>query len=146
VNAPTRLVALASALVALLAACEGGDATPVSPTVTAPTTQPTTPIEITPGHFRYQNAGLVVTLVLEGNTGTMTVDNGSGHSLGRPDLYAFEGVTGARYEGKVLEAAPIDDGDTAEFAVEFPPEITAKSVGLIVLLFGRDNYGSFAPA
>ena len=100
----------------------------------------------TPGHFRYSNTGLTVTLQLKDNTGTMDVDNGSGHALGKPDLYVIDGVTTKQFDGKVLDAAPIPDGDQATFQVEFPPEVTPKSLGMVILLFGADNYGAFAPA
>ena len=85
-------------------------------------------------------------LQLEDNTGTMEVDNASGFPLGKPDLYVLDGLTGARIDGSVLEAQPIEDGATASFQVQFPPEVTPKSLGLVILLFGSDNYGAFAPA
>lgn len=85
-------------------------------------------------------------LTLDGNTGSMDVDNGSGYALGKPDLYVLDGLTGTRIDGKVLDAQPIEDGATATFQVQFPPEVTPKSLGLVILLFGSDNYGAFAPA
>ena len=82
---------------------------------------------------------------LKTNTGTLVVDNGSGHDLAKPDLYVFL-ATGKRVDGKVTDAAPIADGATQTFQVQFPPEVTEKTVGLVILLFGSDNYGAFAPA
>jgi hypothetical protein len=132
------------------AACTGGDddATPTDPATPTTSTDPTDAggTTFTPGAFRYQNAGLVVDLQLEANAGTMDVNNGSGFALGKPDVYVLDGLTGARIEGRVLDAQPIDDGAQATFQVQFPPEVTPKSLGLVILLFGSDNYGAFAPA
>ena len=135
-------------LLLALAACTG-DGSDVTPTVTSGASPPPTDAGSTtfsPGTFRYQNAGLQVALQLEANTGTMDVDNGSGFALGKPDLYVLDGVTGEHIDGKVLEAQPVEDGAQATFQVQFPPEVTPKSLGLVILLFGSDNYGAFAPA
>ena len=105
----------------------------------------TGPVVITPGEFQYQNAGLDVTLELKTNIGTMVVKNGTGHDLAKPDMYVFL-ATGKRVDGKVTNAAAVPDGASQTFKVEFPPEVTDKTVGLVILLFGSDNYGAFAPA
>jgi hypothetical protein len=135
-------------LIALAAACtgDGSDDTPTAGTETgtAPTDAAST--SFSPGAFRYANAGLQVALQMEANTGTMDVDNGSGFALGKPDLYVLDGVTGEHIDGKVLDSQPVQDGAQATFQVQFPPEVTPKSLGLVILLFGSDNYGAFAPA
>lgn len=131
-----------------LAACTSSPAqSSQTPHASSQSTSSPSPVgPITPGEFRYQNAGLDVALTLKTNTGAMVVDNGSGHDLGRPDLYVLDGTNGKRIDGKVLQAAPIPDGDKATFRVEFPPEVNDKELGLVILLFGADNYGAFAPA
>ena len=136
------------ALTVALASCTSSktSASPTPHTTTPSTTSPSPVGPITPGEFSYQNAGLDVALTLKTNTGTMVVDNGSGHDLGRPDLYVLDGTTGKQIDGKVLKAAPIPDGGKATFHVEFPPEVNDKELGLVILLFGTDNYGAFAPA
>ena len=101
---------------------------------------------IHPGAFRYTNAGLVVTLELKTNTGSMQVTNGTDHDLAKPDLYVLDGTTGKQIDGKVISAAPIPQGGKATFQVQFPPGVDDKSLGLVILLFGSDNYGAFAPA
>lgn len=136
-------------LLAVLGGACTDDGSGPGPSDTA--TQSVTPVDtpppsFTPGSFRYQNAGLQVALTLDDNTGSMDVDNGSGYALGRPDLYVLDGLTGSRIDGKVLDAQPVGDGEQATFQVEFPPEVTPKSLGLVILLFGSDNYGAFAPA
>jgi hypothetical protein len=141
-----RFVAPVALLAVLGAGCTGEDGS-VIPTESQTSSQtPTAVASFTPGTFRYQNAGLQVHLQLEANTGTMDVDNDSGFALGKPDLYVLDGLTGTRIDGRVLDAAPVEDGATASFQVQFPPEVTPKSLGLVILLFGSDNYGAFAPA
>jgi hypothetical protein len=144
-----RRFAVPVALLAVLGAgCTGDGGQPPPSTTQSSSSTPaeTVPPSFTPGSFRYQNAGLQVTLTLDGNTGTMDVDNGSGYALGKPDLYVLDGVTTQRFDGKVLDAQPVPDGEQATFDVQFPPQVTPKSLGLVILLFGSDNYGAFAPA
>ena len=135
-------------LLIALAACTGDGSEVTSTASAGADTSPTDAGATTfsPGTFRYQNAGLQVALQLEANTGTMDVDNGSGFALGKPDLYVLDGVTGEHIDGKVLDAQPVQDGAQATFQVQFPPAVTPKSLGLVILLFGSDNYGAFAPA
>ena len=125
---------------------DGSDVTPTGSSGASPPPTDAGSTTFSPGSFRYQNAGLQVALQLEANTGTMDVDNGSGFALGKPDLYVLDGVTGEHIDGKVLDAQPVEDGTQATFQVQFPPEVTPKSLGLVILLFGSDNYGAFAPA
>ncbi|MEP6477372.1 MAG: hypothetical protein ABJC60_08880 [Actinomycetota bacterium] len=142
-----RFVVPLAVLGLLGGACTGGDAPVPSTTQSFSATPPTSSAPaFTPGSFRYQNAGLQVALTLDGNTGTMDVDNGSGYGLGKPDLYVLDGLTGTQIDGKVLDAQPVPDGQQATFQVQFPPQVTPKSLGLVILLFGSDNYGAFAPA
>jgi hypothetical protein len=137
-------------VLAAVACTNGGTSRSISPGSgsgsTAPTAVPTTQVAITPGEFRYVNAGLVVTLTLKTNIGTMVVDNGADHDLAKPDLYVLDGSTGKRIDGKVLNAQPVPQGGKQTFKVQFPPEVNDKELGLVILLFGPDNYGAFAPA
>jgi hypothetical protein len=126
--------------------CTGdGSSTPTSSSST-PVSTPSTPVVITPGEFRYANAGLVVTLELKTNVGTMVVDNGSDHDLPKPDLQVIDGTTGAEIQGKVLDSAAIPQGGSATFEVQFPRGVDEKSLGLVLLFFGSGSYGAFAPA
>ena len=45
-------------------------------------------------------------------------------------------------DGTVLDAAPVAAGDTASFDVRLD-DLTVDDIGLLVLLFGADNYGAF---
>jgi hypothetical protein len=127
------------------AGCTGDGSSAPSSTPPAPTETSTTPVVITPGEFRYANAGLVVTLELHTNVGTMVVDNGSDHDLPKPDVYVIDGTTGAQIDGKVVDAAAVAQGQTATFDVQFPHGVDQKSLGLVILEFGSDNYGAFMP-
>jgi hypothetical protein len=143
-------LAVPIALVGLLATgCTGGDGSTVASGSTPASTsasQSSGPVTITPGHFRYSNAGLTVTLELKESTGTMEVDNGSGHDLGKPRLVIVDGVTTKQWDDRIAGAEPIPDGQQATFQIQLPAGVTAKSLGLINLIFGSDNYGAFAPA
>jgi len=141
-----RLAALLVALAVLAAACTGSDGGDegkgngtgsVSETPTAVVTGP-------PGTvvYQYANAGLTATLVIKGQSGTLEVDNGTGRELPKPGFYILDARDGRRVEGKVAEAAPIPDGDKMRFKVSFAG-IEDKSIGLVVLLMGPDNYGGF---
>jgi hypothetical protein len=135
-------------LLAAAACTKDGGSQPVSPasrTSTTPSPVTTTQVAITPGEFRYANAGLVVTLTLETNIGTMVVDNGTDHDLAKPDLYVLDGSTGRQIDGRVLNTQPIPQGGKQTFKVQFPPVVNDKEIGLVLLLFGSDNYGAFAP-
>ena len=142
-----RCIALFLIGLAAAACTKSGNSTPLpdssGPT---PTETTTTPVVITPGEFRYTNAGLDVMLELKTNVGSMVVDNGTDHDLAKPDVYVLDGTTGQQIDGKVVEAAPIAQGETATFDVQFPVGVDDKSLGLVILLFGSDNYGAFAPA
>ena len=126
--------------------CTGDGSSAPSSSASVPTGTSTAPVVITPGEFEYSNAGLLVTLELHTNVGTMVVDNGTDHDLPKPDVYVIDGTTAAHIEGKVLDAVPVAQGQTATFDVQFPRGVDEKSVGLVILEFGSDNYGAFAPA
>jgi hypothetical protein len=142
-------IALLLILFAATACTKDSGSQPVSPTgrsSSAPSPVTSTPVAFTPGAFRYVNAGLVVTLTLKTNVGTMTVDNGTDHDLAKPDLYVLDGLSVKRIDGRVLNSQPIPQGGKQIFKVQFPPEVNDKEIGLVMLLFGPDNYGAFAPA
>ena len=135
-------------LAAITVACHGGgsSSSTVPPTGSRPVTvTPSMQVSFTPGSFKYVNSGLTVTLQLTNNTGTMVVQNKTGHGLDKPDLYVEDGTDGHRIDGRVIGAAPIADGETKTFQVQFPPLVSPKEIGLVLLLFGTLNFGAFAP-
>lgn len=92
------------------------------------------------GVYRYVNAGLAATLDLA--KGTLEIENDTGRSLAKPGFYVLHATDGHRVEGRVIDATGIPAGETVTFHVELDG-IASKDIGLIVLLFGSDNYGAF---
>lgn len=145
----TRSVASLFVLIALsAAACTSGEAS--SSTPSAPATGASDPVTTSenvtfaPGEFEYRFNNISATFSMDGSGGTLTVKNGSGAELGDPGMYVL-GADDKRYEGTVASPATVPDGGDAEFKVAFPDKVTKESIGLIVLLFGGNNYGAMAP-
>jgi hypothetical protein len=97
------------------------------------------------GAYTYENAGLNAEMKFEGNTGTLSIKNDTGHDLGKPDFYLLDARTGQEVDGKVDAAAAIPDGQTKDFKVEYPPTLEDQNIGMVFLLLGGDNYGGFVP-
>jgi hypothetical protein len=138
-----RLVALLCVAMAL-GACTGGDGGedggPTGSTGPSTTSEVPTPAQSFTGApgtatYEYANEGLLVTVTLE-------VENDSGHDLDPPGLYVEDAVDGHEIDGEVVDSAPVGAGDSATFDVTLD-DITVDDIGLLVLLFGADNYGAF---
>ena len=144
-----RLVALLCLAIAL-GACTGSDDGGNGPTAsTGPSTtsQAPTPAQTFTGApgtatYEYANEGLLVTVDLDGSTGTLAVENDSEHDLDPPGLYVEDAVDGHEIDGEVVDSAPVAAGESATFDVTLD-DITVDDIGLLVLLFGADNYGAF---
>src|SRR5262245_5389740 len=143
-----RLVALVCLAVAV-AACTGGDAggdsgSTGSKITTGEVPTPAQTFTGAPGTatYEYANQGLLVTVDLDGSDGTLEVENDSEHELDAPGLYVEDAVDGHEVDGDVLDSAPVAAGETATFDVRLD-DITVDDIGLLVLLFGSDNYGAF---
>jgi hypothetical protein len=147
-----RFVALALAFAALLIACtdDGNGEEPTGPGATGGTGNTTdgvgpTPVTTGPaarGTYEYVNAGLRVIVEIDGAAGTMEVENGTERELESPDFYILDARDGTEIEGEVAEPAPTPAGETATFTISFEG-IEVRNIGLLVLLFGTDNYGAF---
>lgn len=152
VKSTGRFVALALlAAVAVPACTDGGGGADGATAGTGATgatadTGPTPAVTFTgpPGSavYAYANAGLEVTLDIDGNEGTLQIENGTGRELPEPDFYILDARDGSRIEGDVSEAAPTPVDQTSTFEVSFSG-IEVRNIGLVVLLLGRDNYGAF---
>jgi hypothetical protein len=149
VKPTVRFIALALALATLLAACtdEGTAGKPTGTGGTGNTTGVVGPTPVTTGPaargtYEYVNAGLRVVVEIDGTEGTMEVDNGTERELEPPDFYILDARDGTEIDGEVAEAAPTPAGETATFAISFEG-IEVRNIGLLVLLFGADNYGAF---
>ena len=143
---PTRRSAtLALVPLLLLVACTGnGGSADDGGTTGNADTGPTPAQSLTPGvaSYTYENAGLRVTVDIEGDSGTMEVDNGTANDLGDPGLYVLDAVDGHQIDVQLQGSEPVGAGDTATFAVSMG-EVDIDRIGLLVLLFGKDNYGAF---
>ncbi|HEU4832400.1 MAG TPA: hypothetical protein VFU18_06815 [Actinomycetota bacterium] len=141
-----RLVALLCLAIAL-GACTGGDGGSTGATGASTISEVPTPAQTFTGApgtatYEYANEGLVVTVGLDGSDGTLEVANDSEHDLGPPGLYVEDAVDGHEIDGEVADSAPVAAGETATFDVRLDG-ITVDDIGLLVLLFGADNYGAF---
>jgi hypothetical protein len=143
-----RFAALALASALFLGACTGGEEDPNGEDLTGATgsqdTGPTPAQTFTPGVgvFTYENAGLKVTVNIEGTSGTVEVDNGTDHDLEQLDLYVLDAVDGHEIQVEVRGSTPVAAGDPATFEISLG-ETEVDQIGLLVLLFGKDNYGAF---
>ncbi len=143
---PTRSLAALLLVLALVgAACTGDDPSPSpsDPTDTgSPLPTEDVPVDFVPGEWTYENNG--VTVAFSWESGTLSVENGSGAELGPPGLYVVS-QTQDRSDAEVAETAPIPDGEAAELVATFPEDLSLKDVGLVVLLFGDQNWGALSP-
>jgi hypothetical protein len=137
------------ALACLLPACTdngsapSGSAASLTPSGEGPVTA-NEDVSFIPGEYRYSFNNITATLTLHGSKGTLDVKNASGDDLGPPGIYAIT-RDDHRFDAQVVSAVAVADGSSASFEVMFPAEVTEKTEGLIVLSFGDENYGAFAP-
>jgi hypothetical protein len=135
------------------AACTGGDdptpsaSDPGTATVPGGTPLPTDDpgaVAFEPGLFRYSFDAVSAELRWQGGRGELTVENGSDRELGEPGLYA---VTSDQREvpAEVVGTAPVGAGEAATFTFSFPNTVAFEQTGFVVLLFGDENWGAFAP-
>ena len=144
-----RSVALALVSLVALAACTGDDEPPAATAATGATSTSAvpTPAETFTGApgtatYTYVLEGLTVTVELDGSEGTMVVENGSEHDLDAPGIYVLDAVDGHEVDGEVLASTPVPAGGSATFDVALDG-LGVDDIGLLVLLFGADNYGAF---
>ena len=144
---PTGRVVVLLLLAMALGACTGDDGDATAPSGPSPTSDVPTPAQTFTGApgtavYEYANEGLLVTLELDGSEGTLEVDNGSTNDLDPPDVYVEDAVDGHEIDGEVVNSAPVAAGERATFDVTLGG-VTVDDIGLLVLLFGADNYGAF---
>jgi hypothetical protein len=144
---PTGRVVVLLLLAIALGACTGDDGDATAPSGPSPTSDVPTPAQTFTGApgtavYEYANEGLLVTLELDGSEGTLKVDNGSSNDLDPPDVYVEDAVDGHEIDGEVVNSAPVAAGERATFDVTLDG-VTVDDIGLLVLLFGADNYGAF---
>jgi hypothetical protein len=154
-----RSLALVLAAVVLLGACtgsgggdkgnagnggtgNGGTAGTGPAGETAVTPVGVTGASTTSATYEYRNAGLDVTMKIDGTSGTLEVDNGTDHEVGKPGFYLLDARTGAQTDGHVQAGETLAPGDSGTYDVSFSG-LEIRNIGLVVLLLGRDNYGAF---
>jgi hypothetical protein len=151
-----RLLVFAFVAALLLAACTSDSGKPdaTGPTKgggtagtggtgeTAPEPVGPTDASTTNATYEYRNAGLDVTMTIDGDKGTMEVDNGTDHEVGKPAFYLLDARTGAQTDGRVQGGSVLAAGDSATFDVSIAG-LEIRNIGLVVLLLGKDNYGAF---
>ena len=144
---PTGRVVVLLLLAIALGACTGDDGEATAPSGPSPTSDVPTPAQTFTGApgtavYEYANEGLLVTLELDGSEATLQVDNGSANDLDAPGVYVKDAVDGHEIDGEVVNSAPVAAGERATFDVTLDG-ITVDDIGLLVLLFGADDYGAF---
>ena len=93
--------------------------------------------------YRYANPGLVATMGLDGDSGTLTMENDTGAELPPPGFYILDASTGDRVIGEVKDPTVIPIGETRTFRISFSG-LGIRDIGLVILVIGHDNYGAFA--
>ena len=145
-----RSVALAVVSLVAFAACTGDDeppaatAAPGGETSTSAVPTPAETFTGAPGTATYTYAleGLTVTVELDGSEGTLEVENDSEHDLDAPGLYVQDAVRRPRGRRRGRASAPVPADGSATFDVALDG-VGVEDIGLLVLLFGADNYGAF---
>jgi len=93
--------------------------------------------------YRYANPGLLATMSLDGDSGTLAIENDTGREVPPPGFYILDARTGDRVGGEVKDPTSIPNGETKTFKISFGG-LAIKDIGLVILLVGHDNYGAFA--
>lgn len=138
-----RFLAVCLVFAALLASCTGSeepsDATTPGPQTSAP------PVTAVDAYVYTDPAGIEARVKIEGDGASLTVRNDTGAVLLVPGLYVLDARDGTKVRWKVVEAAAIQDGESAVFQVDRPAVPEAKHIGLMAMLFGGQDYGAFTP-
>ena len=80
---------------------------------------------------------------LDGDSGTLAIENDTGRDLPPPGFYILDARNGDRVNGQVKNATSIPNGETKSFRVSFGG-LGIKDIGLVILVIGHDNDGAFA--
>ncbi|HEY6678717.1 MAG TPA: hypothetical protein VI411_07420 [Actinomycetota bacterium] len=85
----------------------------------------------------------MATMSLDGDSGTLAIENDTARELSPPGFYILDASTGDRVIGEVKDPTAIPIGETMTFRVSFSG-LGIKDIGLVILVIGHDNYGAFA--
>jgi hypothetical protein len=125
-----------------LASCTGDDASPAEAEGSPSTSPP--PVTSAESYVFTDAAGIEARLTIEGEAATLTVDNETGGPLPRPGVYVLDARDGSRVEWTVVDARAARAG-ASEWQVQRPAVPEPKHIGLVVLVFGGEDYGAFVP-
>ena len=139
-RASRRLLAFALTTI-VLASCTGDEAQP--PGAASSNTSPP-PVTSTDSYVFTDAAGIEARLTLKADGAALTVQNDTGDPLGVPGVYVLDARDGSRVDWNVLDARTTPKGES-EWQVDRPTVPEAKHIGLVVLLFGGEDYGAFVP-
>ncbi|MGZ8631130.1 MAG: hypothetical protein ACXWZF_09225 [Actinomycetota bacterium] len=146
-RSPARPVIRAAALAAVaafaLAACTGDDTPPASADET-PTTSPP-PVTSADSYVFTDAAGIEARLTLQGDGAILSVVNDTGALLPKPGIFVLDARDGTRSTWTVVGSGPVLEGERVEFTVERTAVPEARHLGLVVMLFGGEDYGAFVP-
>jgi hypothetical protein len=132
---------LAGALTVVLAACTGDEAPPPEE---SPTTSPP-PVTSADSYVFTDAAGIEARLTLDvGDAATLRVLNDTGEILPRLGVYVLDARDGSHVDWTVVGAGSVPRG-RSEWQVTRPTVPDAKHIGVVVMLFGGEDYGAFVP-
>ena len=141
-NTPFRVMLGLAVATLALAACTA-DADPPADAEGSPQTSPP-PVTSTDSYVFTDAAGIEARITIEEEGAVLTVENDTGGTLPRPGVYVLDARDGSRVDWTVVEAAALSEGES-EWQVERPTVPEPKHIGLVVLLFGGEDYGAFVP-
>ena len=141
-SAPRSVLTVLLVLTLPLAACTGDDE-PSGGADSTPATSPP-PVTSADSYVFTDAAGIEARLALEGESAVLTIENDTGEALPEPGVYVLDARDGRRVDWTVLGADAAPKGES-EWQVERPPMPEAKHIGLVVMLFGGEDYGAFVP-
>jgi hypothetical protein len=137
-----RLATAAAFVMVVLPACTGDEA-PSAGAEGSPQTSPP-PVTSADSYIFTDAAGIEARLTLESEGALLTIENDTGDVLPAPGVYVLDARDGSRIAWTVVDARTAPKGES-EWQVERPPVPEAKHIGLVVMLFGGEDYGAFVP-
>jgi hypothetical protein len=141
-SAPFSAATAAVVVMLALTACTGDDVPPAGAGESPQTSPP--PVTSADSYVFTDAAGIEARLTLEGDGAVLTIENDTGEALPRPGVYVLDARDGSRTDWTVVDARAASNGES-EWQVERPPVPEAKHIGLVVMLFGGEDYGAFVP-
>lgn len=144
-----RKIVIVGILVAVvaLAACPKDKATP-TPTVgpSSGSVAPPAPEQAIAGQYLYAQYGVHAVMKPDEAGGwVLEVTNNTGHSLGKPALYALDAMDGHQISATLTGSEPLDNGKSETLPVVWDlDKFVPENIGLVILEFGEDNFGNFA--